>query len=135
MTTPIGLLTTLSTHLAAFELPAIASVHVTAAIPEPQVTVQLPHLDPATLTQGLLAWVDTLTEVTAEMWRVPQGDSVHLSVTGLLSSGAAVRVYGGVRVTDRGLGADLDSDTTTTLRLTTLRHLANPGQAWEEVTL
>ncbi|MGH3824736.1 MAG: hypothetical protein ACRDRA_18165 [Pseudonocardiaceae bacterium] len=135
MTSTIDLLAALGAHLGEFELSAIASVHVDASPPGPQVTVQLPHRGPAALTQGLLTWADTLTEITTEVWRVPQGDSVHLSVTGLLPGGAAVQVYGGMRVTDRGLGADLAPDATRTLPLATLRHLATPGQATEEATL
>ena len=41
---------------------------------------------------GLLTWADSLTEVTAEAWRVRSGDSVHLSVTGM-AGGMSVRVY------------------------------------------
>ena len=95
MTTTVDLLAALCAHLAEFELPAIASVHVAAALPAPQVTVQLACHDPSAIAQALLAWADTLTEVTAQAWRVPTGDSVHLSVTGLLPDGASVLVYGG----------------------------------------
>jgi hypothetical protein len=97
--------------------------------------VQLHHGGLAALAQGLLAWADTLTDITTEAWRVPEGDSVHLSVTGLLSGGAAVQVYGGMRVTDRGLGADLAPNATRTLLLATLRYLSTSGQAMEEVAL
>jgi hypothetical protein len=134
MTTTVDLLTTLSTHLAAFELPAIASVHAAATMSAPQVTVQLPCRTPSATAQALLAWADTLTEITAEIWRVPRGDSVHLSVAGLLSGDVAIRVYGGLLDSD-GMGADLAPDATTTLPLATLRHLAVPGQVTEEVTL
>jgi hypothetical protein len=100
-----------------------------------QVTVQLLCSEPSMIAQGLLAWVDTLAEITAEAWRVPRTDSVHLSVTGLLPGGATVRVYGALPVTDRGPGADLEPDATTTLPLATLRHLATPALVTEGVTL
>lgn len=135
MTSTLDLLAAISTHLGAFELPAVASVHVDASPPGPPVTVQLPHRGLTALAQGLLAWADTLTEITTEAWRVPEGDSVHLSVTGLLPGGATVQIYGGMRVTDHGLGTDLALGATTTLPLTTLRHLAAPGQVTDEVTL
>ena len=135
MTTTAELLAAISTHLAEFELPASASVHVTAAASEPQVSVQLAGRTPSAIAQGLLAWADTLTEITTEAWRVPHGDSIHLSVTGLLPGGAAIRVYGGMPITDRGPGAGLEPDTTTTLPLATLRHLATPGHATPEATL
>jgi hypothetical protein len=129
MTTTADLLAAIGAHLAAFELPAIASLHVGAALSAPQVTVQLTYHEPSAIAQGLLAWADTLTEVTAGAWRVPRGDSVHLSVTGLLPGGASVLVYGGMEATHRGLGADLAPDASTTIPLPTLRHTATIEEA------
>ncbi|HEY6422933.1 MAG TPA: hypothetical protein VIY28_06730 [Pseudonocardiaceae bacterium] len=122
MTTIGDLLADLCAHLADFELPAIASIHVSRSAP--QVTVQLAHHDPSAIAHGLLAWADALTEITAQAWRVPQGDSVHLSVTGLLASGASVLVYGGLWAQHSGLGTDLAPDATTTIPLAELRHAA-----------
>jgi hypothetical protein len=124
MTTTVDLLVALCAHLAEFELSAIASVHVGASLSAPQVTVQLTCHEPSAVAQGLLTWADTLTEVTAKAWRVPRGDSVHLSVTGLLPGGASVLVYGGLWGTPRGLGADLPPDAATTIPLQMLRHAA-----------
>jgi hypothetical protein len=124
MTTTADLLTAVCAHLAAFELPAIASVHAAASLSAPQVTVQLTYHDPSAIARALLAWADTLTAVTAQAWRVPQGDSVHLSVTGLLPDGASVLIYGGLPATHRGLGADLAPNATTTIPLSTVRHAA-----------
>jgi hypothetical protein len=124
MTTTAELITVLCAHLAEFELPAIASVHVAAAPSTPQVTVQLARHDLSAIAQGLLAWADTFTEVTAHAWRVPQGDSVHFSVTGLLPDGASVLVYGSQGANHRGLGADLAPDATTAIPLPMLRHAA-----------
>ena len=134
MNTTVDLLAALGAHLAAFELPAIASVEVVAGMTAPQVTVQLPCTGPSTIARGLLAWADTLTEITADAWRVPGGDSVHLSVTGLLPNGATVQIYGALRITDCRLATDLAPNATTTVPLVTLRHLATPGQATDEVT-
>ena len=68
MTTTVDLLAAGCAHLAEFELPAIASVHVSAALSAPQVTVQLACHELSAIAQGLLAWADTLTQVTAQTW-------------------------------------------------------------------
>jgi hypothetical protein len=72
VTTAVDLLAAISTHLAEFELPPIASVHVIAAMTAPQVTVQLACHDLGDTARQLLAWADTLSEVAAEAWRVPR---------------------------------------------------------------
>jgi hypothetical protein len=51
---------------------------------------------------------------------MPRGNSVHLSVAGLLPNGASVLVYGAIPVPEHGLGADLAPDATT-IPLATLR--------------
>jgi hypothetical protein len=127
MTTTVDLLDAIRAHLAEFELPAISSMHVAASIPTPQVAVQLADHQPPHIARALLAWADTLVGVTAEMWRVPQGDCVHLSVTGLLTGGACIQVYGSLRFIERGLGADLAPDATTTIPLAALRQAATLG--------
>jgi hypothetical protein len=129
MTTTVDLLDALCAHLADFELPTISSVHAAASISAPQVTVQLAGHQPPQIARALLAWADTLTGVTTEAWRVPHGDSVHLSVTGRLPGGACIRVYGGMPFTKRGLGTDLAPDATTTIPLAALRHLTTLGEA------
>ena len=102
-TTAMDLLDCLRTHLAAFELPDLCSVH--ASLHEPHITAQLRTQDPPQLATALLAWADTLTQPTAAAWRVPHGHSVHLSITGQLPSGVSVYVYGGMRFTARGPAA------------------------------
>ncbi len=124
----VDLLAAISTHLAASELPPVASIHVTAGMAAPQVTVQLTRRDPAALAQGLLAWADTLTQVTAHKWRVAQGDSVHLSITGSLPDATVVLVYGGLPVNRGEPNADLCPGTTT-LPLAVLRHAATTQEA------
>ena len=93
-TTTVDLLTALGTHLSAFELPDIASVHLSNYLSGPPITVQLPCGAPPPIAAALLAWADTLTHLSAHAWRVPRGDSVHLSVTGQLPGGVPVQVYG-----------------------------------------
>lgn len=133
MNNTVDLLAAVYAHLTEFDLPPTASVHVAAAMSPPQVTVQMPCGAPSVVANGLLAWADTLTEITAGAWRVPQGDSVHLSVTGRLPGGISVKIYGGLPVTHCSQATDLAPNATTTLPLVTLRHLATPGQAREEV--
>jgi hypothetical protein len=124
MNSTVELLTALCGHLAEFELPPIASVHVSAALAAPRGLCNSPATNPPRSPRGLLAWADTLTQVTARAWRVPRTDSVHLSVTGLLPDGASVLIYGGLWGTHRGLGADLPPNAITTISLATLRHAA-----------
>ncbi|MGB7796431.1 MAG: hypothetical protein WBL53_09280 [Pseudonocardiaceae bacterium] len=125
MTTTVGLLDAIYTHLTKFELPAFASVHVATPIPgEEAITVQLRCADLPEIAAALLSWADTLTAVTAQAWRVPSGHSVHLSVTGQLTHGARIRIYGATPFTECGLGADLAPDATTNLSLRALRHVS-----------
>jgi hypothetical protein len=129
VTTTVDLLAAIGAHLAEFGLPPIASVLVTAAISAPHVTVQLTSHDPAAMARGLLAWADTLTQVTAQARRVPRGGSVHLSVTGLCPDGASVLVYGAMAVPEHGLGADLAPDACMPIPLGALRHATTLREA------
>jgi hypothetical protein len=129
MTTTVDLLAAVGAHLTAFDLPAITSIHVDAALSAPQVTVQLVGHQPSAIAQGLLTWADILTQITAGAWHVPAGDSIHLSVTGLFPGGVSILVYGSHGTTHRGLGADLAPDATTTIPLLMLRHAASIEEA------
>ncbi|MDQ3764803.1 MAG: hypothetical protein M3460_25755 [Actinomycetota bacterium] len=129
ITTVIGLLDATRAYLTQFDVPAPWSVTVNAYLDEPNVTLQITCREPTELAAALLAWADTLTAVTAEAWRVPDGNSVHLSITGRLPCGEPLRIYGAVPVTEHGIGTDLAPDTATTIPLVALRHLATPGQA------
>jgi hypothetical protein len=95
----------------------------------PHVTVQLSCRTPSAIAQGLLAWADTLTDVSAQAWRVPRGDSMHLLVTGRLPGDTAVLVYGGLTATHCALATDLTPDTTATIPLAALRHTATEDEA------
>ena len=133
MTITLGvLLDSLRTHLAECELPQLCSVYVTRYASGPNVTAQLASRREAPeIADALLAWANTLTNVTAEAWRVPSGDSVHLSVVGQLSGGVWGGVYGAVPFTAHGLGADLAPNASTSVPLAVLRQWATVG----EVTL
>jgi hypothetical protein len=118
----------ISTHLGAFELPPVASIHITAGAAAPQVTVQLTRRNAAALGQALLAWADTLTQVTPDKRRHLQGDSMHLSITGSLPDATVVLVYGGLPTNRGELDAVLSPDRTT-LSLAALRHAATTREA------
>jgi hypothetical protein len=123
-TTVIDLLDALRAHLSSCDLPAPYAVNVTTFSGGPSVSVQIAcRASPETAT-GLLAWADTLTGITAQAWRVPTGDSVHLSVTGHLPDGVSPRIYGAVPYTEHVPGADLTPNAATTIPLAALRHLA-----------
>jgi hypothetical protein len=127
-TTVVALLDSLRAHLAEFELPDLCSVQVTQSFSEPNVTAQLACHQPPQIAGALLAWADTLTEVTVEAWRVPNGDSVHLSVLARLPGGASIQVYGSAPFTEHGIGADLAPDTSSTVALAVLRERATLGE-------
>jgi hypothetical protein len=122
------LLEALRAHLSDFELPPVCSAHFTTYSGGPPVSLQLAtHHLPETAC-GLLAWADTLTHVTAEAWRVPSGESVHLSVAGQLPEGIQVQVYGSLPFTEHGIGADLAPGASKTVPLAVLRERATPGE-------
>jgi hypothetical protein len=85
-------------HLTTYELPEPWSVSVNARpIPgRSVVSVQLAGGLLPGVASLLLTWADCLDEVSAKMWRVPDGSSVHLSVNGRLSDGITVCVFDGV---------------------------------------
>lgn len=129
MNTQVDLLDLVRTHLAEFELPALWSINITTAVIARKVSVQLDCDECPKVAGALLAWADTLSEVTAEVWQVPRGDSVHLSVIGRLSDGTKVHVYGGVPSTEFDLVPELAHNARTTIPLAVLRAMATPGEA------
>ena len=129
MNAPLDLLDTVRAHLTEFELPALWSIYITTSSAGPSVSVQLACHQRPGVACGLLAWADTLSEVTAEAWRVPSGESIHLSVTGRLSDGVTVRVYGGVPFAGLRVGAGTAPDARTTIPLAVLRAMATLGEA------
>jgi hypothetical protein len=128
MNTVVDRLDSLRAHLAAFELPKLYSVTLLNAWGGLDVSAQLACHHPPEIATGLLAWADTLTDLTTEAWRVPSGDTMHLSVIGQLPQGISIRVYGGVPFIEHGIGADLAPDSSTIVSLAVLRHLATPGK-------
>ena len=127
-TNALELLDALRAHLTEFEVPNLYSVNVAASMHAPQVSAQLIAHDLPEIAAALLAWADTLIEPAADVWRVPSGESVHLSVTGRLPGGADIRIYGSVPFTERGPGGGLASGATAPVLLGALRHLVDLGE-------
>ena len=128
MTTPVDLLDTFRAHLASFKLPAVCSVTVNTGEDGPEITVRLACYEPPQIAAALLAWADTLTEITVEAWRVPSGDYVYLSLIGQLTADIGVRLYGAMAFAGRGLGGDLAPDARRPVPLAVLYAIANPGE-------
>ena len=110
-------------HLATFELPEPWSVRVTPqhSYGEAPVVVQLRGVLLPGVASDLLAWADTLTDVSAEAWRVPGGYSVHLSIRGRLADGTTVTVFDGV---DQNVRFGLEPDEKRPVSLAVLREWA-----------
>lgn len=106
-TTIVDLLAMIGAHLRDFQLPQPWAVITSTGLPQRDIQVQLQCLEPAEVAATLLAWADTLTEVTAKAWRCYDGHSVHLSITGRLATSATVRVYDAIPYTAHGPGATL----------------------------
>jgi hypothetical protein len=68
------------------------------------VTVHLAAGRLADLADALLGWAGTLTGITVTAWRPPHGQTVHLTLTGLLHDSTRVIVFGGVVYTDTIFG-------------------------------
>lgn len=62
-----------------------------------QISVQLQELELSAVAAALMAWADTLTEVTLSVWRPPSNNSVHLQVFGRLAGGVPIEVWAGVK--------------------------------------
>ncbi len=89
----------LAAHLAGYRLPQPVSVTVLIRrAGRSEVEVQLLSCRTvAALAGELLIWADTLTTLTVQAWRTPQGDQVHLSIASTLTGPAGtveLHIYG-----------------------------------------
>ena len=87
----------LAAHLADHQLPEPALMGVTLMWGHPQARVQLHSQSLAEVAVGLLTWARTLSTITVEAWRAPQGNRVQLSIISALTSitgGIELDVYG-----------------------------------------
>lgn len=94
-----GLLAAVAEHLAVFAdvpMPVLVNTYAGWCKEEP-VTFQLDcETTLSELSRSMLAWADTLTGVTASVYRYERadGDRMHLYVYGQLTDGTKVAVYG-----------------------------------------
>jgi len=91
--------TMLAAHLADHTLPEPAALRVSTRGLHSEVMAQLCATSLPTVAKDLLAWADTLTTITAEAWRVPTGEYIHLSLTSTLTgpaSTAELDIFGAV---------------------------------------
>ncbi|MEV4317822.1 hypothetical protein [Actinocrispum sp. NPDC049592] len=97
MSTPL-LLISMAEHLAGFELADPVMVTVRPSEMGPMGTVQLSGRSLPALASELLAWADTLDNVTATAWRpvAPDDDQLFLEVRGRLTDDTPVKVFGGL---------------------------------------
>jgi hypothetical protein len=91
-------LLSVSEHLGGFDLMEPVHVTVRSAGDGPKATVQLPGRSLPELALALLAWADTLDNVTAMAWRPhwPDDQQLHLEVRGNLTDNTPVKVFGGL---------------------------------------
>jgi hypothetical protein len=91
-------LSALAEHLNGFELNDPVHVAVRAGAVGPHATIQLSGESLALLAAELLAWADTLDNVTVTAWRPcsPDDDQLHLEVRGRLTDETPVKVFGGL---------------------------------------
>jgi hypothetical protein len=85
-------------HLNEFDLPEPIGLSIAPCPVGPVATVQLSGVDLPTLAGGLLAWADTLDNLSATVWRptMPDDDLLHLEVHGRLTDDTPVKVFGGL---------------------------------------
>ncbi|HEV7980850.1 hypothetical protein [Amycolatopsis sp.] len=118
-------LDTIRDHLDLYDLPPVAAVDVTTGYKP--VTVMLEAFDLPAVASGLLAWADTLDQVTASLWRVSDRPSVHLSITGRMASGVPVRVWSAVAFSE-AIFPDLPSGSRQEMPVFVLRVWADLGE-------
>jgi hypothetical protein len=94
----IHVLRSVAEHLGEFELNEPAQVTVRARYEEPNGTIQLPGRSLPLLAAELLAWADTLDNVSATALRPHWLDDqrLHLEVRGHLTDNTPIEVFGGL---------------------------------------
>ncbi|MFI5607564.1 hypothetical protein [Amycolatopsis sp. NPDC051903] len=112
-------------HLDLHQLPPVASLDVTAW--SRPITVQLDVDGLSDVARALLVWANTLDDVTATLWRVQQGVSVHLSIIGRTPCGIPVRVFGAVPF-DPSTFPDLPAGAKQPMAVYMLRDWMAPGE-------
>jgi hypothetical protein len=88
----------LDAHLADHQLPEPTLLTVMTRVRHSEISVQVRFSTVPDVAAELLCWADTLTTITVQAWRLPEGDRVQLSIgstmTGLAGT-VELDVYGG----------------------------------------
>lgn len=108
------------------ELPDPVAVHIRRYSQE-TVTVQLHNTGLADVATALVAWAETITDPSAEVWSIPDRDLVHLSVSGRLPDGTSFQVFDVVDRDDTVFGPDIEPGATQSMPLFALRSLTDYG--------
>jgi hypothetical protein len=112
-------------HLDRHDLPRPVGINI--SVYGRTVVIQLQETGLRLVSGGLLAWARTLTDVAAETWRTPTGNSVHLSVAGRLPSGQLLHVYDAVDF-DPVAFPDMPEDAKHDVSLSVLHVWASAGE-------
>jgi len=119
------LLDAIRDHLDLHNLPRVVSVGVRDGA-DP-ITVQLAGSHLPDVARDLLAWAGSLDGVTASIWRVPSGNSVHVDIQGRTPCGLPVVVYSGVPFSE-DLFPDLPAGARQEMPVFVLRGWAKPEE-------
>jgi hypothetical protein len=91
-------------HLVQHGLPEPASLHLTTnTLDQAEARVQVHGASLTHTARLLLAWANTLTDMTLRAWRPENSTSVHLDVDAILTGPqgtVALRVFGGTDFTE-----------------------------------
>jgi hypothetical protein len=101
----LAVLQGLQAHVAAFPVMVPDVVRVQTYRGRFDAEAGLPTTQLPRLAEGLLSWADSLTNVTGEAWRTPDGGFVHVSIGGFTALGVRLRIYGAVPFDPSSFGA------------------------------
>ena len=126
MNTTMVFLDAIRDHLDLHVFGPVASVNVTSG--SDPIWVQLgARRELSEVASALVTWVETLDEVSAQIWRTPAGTSVHLIVNGRMPCRVPVHVYGAVDFSE-DLFADLHAGSRQDMPAFVLRQWSSSGE-------
>jgi hypothetical protein len=125
----IRLLGEIRDHMSIHQIEAVIDSVQAVACDGGIIAVRLTHNDLPVVAAGLLAWADTLTNVSVAGWRFRYGDNVALRLIGELPNANAtwIEIFGAFSYTDTiatTIGPEVHRDTHLHLTLDDLRSWA-----------
>jgi hypothetical protein len=118
----------LATHLTDHDLPEPVSLTLTTRSEQSRISTQLRCTTVPKVAADLLTWADTLSTITVQAWRPPEGERVHLSITSTLTGPTGtieLDVFASAK-DDPALFSDLNPDQRRSVSLKELRSWAGP---------